>query len=72
MSVFDRQITLNQRISVVDSEIMISVALCERFKEQRTQHHYDEAREMLSFWMSRRRWLLSRLLKIQLKQFKRS
>lgn len=62
---FDHQITLNQRIAVIDRSIIQYIARLQFAKDS----EYDEFREMLSFYSSRRRWLLKRLLKVQLKQF---
>ena len=69
MTVLDRQITLNVRIKKADEEFSISTALCEKFRKDGNEYHYDQARELLTFWSARRRWLIQRLIKVQLKEF---
>lgn len=66
---YERQTTLNQAIAKIDKEIDEFTRRCEILKGSSYITTYTQSREMLSFYSSRRRYLLRRLITIQIKEF---
>lgn len=68
---YDQQTTLNYAIAKIDLYIEIEMKRLRWYTGTSYLTAYNQAWEMLSFYRSRRRVLLRRLIQLQIKEFKR-